>query len=207
MNMAISQMPGKRKYELKRRARSQEATRRRIVEATVALHREVGPAQTTVAEIARRAGVQRLTVYNHFPTDRELFGACSAHFVGEHPPPDPRPWMEISDPAARVRHALAELHAWFRAQEAMLANVERDMEALPALRTVVTSGRAPWQAAMREILSSGWGAGGAARRRLLAAIALACSFSAWQRLVRDEQVSDADAVKVLSGLVEASAGG
>ena len=48
-----------RKYELKARAEKQAATRRRIVEATSALHEEVAPARTTVAEIARRAGVQR----------------------------------------------------------------------------------------------------------------------------------------------------
>ncbi|MBA2357350.1 MAG: TetR family transcriptional regulator, partial [Actinobacteria bacterium] len=33
---------------------------------TAALHEEVGPARTTIAEIARRAGVQRLTVYKNF---------------------------------------------------------------------------------------------------------------------------------------------
>ena len=62
-----------RKYELKARAEKQADTRRRIVEATSELHEEVGPARTTVAEIARRAGVQRLTVYNNFPNETELF--------------------------------------------------------------------------------------------------------------------------------------
>ena len=57
----------KRKYELKARAESQQATRDRIAAAAASLHEEVGIAQTTVADIARRAGVQRLTVYNHFP--------------------------------------------------------------------------------------------------------------------------------------------
>ena len=41
-----------RKYELKARAEKQAETRRRIVEATLGLHQEVGPARTTVAEIA-----------------------------------------------------------------------------------------------------------------------------------------------------------
>ncbi|MBV8944057.1 MAG: helix-turn-helix transcriptional regulator, partial [Solirubrobacterales bacterium] len=65
----------KRRYQLKARAESQRQTRERIVRATMELHREVGPAQTTIAEIARRAGVQRLTVYNHFPEEAELFEA------------------------------------------------------------------------------------------------------------------------------------
>src|SRR3954471_24999663 len=113
-----------RKYELKERAQKQAETRQRIVEATVALHEEVGPARTTVAEIARRAGVQRLTVYNHFPEERELFGACSAHFIERTPPPGPGAWTEIAHPGARLRAALMYLHAWYRARAAMLGNVE-----------------------------------------------------------------------------------
>jgi hypothetical protein len=50
----------KRAYELKARAQRQARTRQRIVEATMELHKEVGPARTTVAEVARRAGVHRL---------------------------------------------------------------------------------------------------------------------------------------------------
>jgi AcrR family transcriptional regulator len=65
----------RRKYQLKARAERQQRTRQRIVEATVALHQEVGPARTTVAEIARRAGVQRLTVYNHFADLSDLLPA------------------------------------------------------------------------------------------------------------------------------------
>src|SRR5437762_6951159 len=106
-----------RKYELKARAEKQAATRRRIVEATSALHEEVGPAHTTVAEIARRAGVQRLTVYSHFPEDRELFAACSAHVVAANPPPEPAAWAAEANPMARLRRALREIHAWYAAGE------------------------------------------------------------------------------------------
>src|SRR4051794_34061775 len=123
----------KRAYELKKRAERQDETRRRITEATVALHQEVGPAKTTVAEIARRAGVQRLTVYNHFPEDIELLGACQAHWLSLHPPPDPAGLASIADGPARLRAALAGLYAWFRATETMTAHVERDASLVPAL--------------------------------------------------------------------------
>src|ERR1044072_2010296 len=119
----LCSMEGKRRYELKERAVRQAETRRRIVDAAVALHREVGPARTTVAEIARRAGVGRVTVYNHFPDDVALLGACSAPWVADTPPPDPGAWAEIENPARRVREALAELYAYYRANEAMLTNV------------------------------------------------------------------------------------
>jgi len=67
----------RRGYRLKERAQQQAETRRRIVEAVVALHEEVGPARTTVVEIADRAQVSRPTVYTHFPDERLLMTACS----------------------------------------------------------------------------------------------------------------------------------
>src|ERR671932_2214895 len=95
----------KRKYELKARAEAQEATRARIAAAAASLHEEVGPAKTTVADIARRAGVQRLTVYNHFPDLGALFPACTAHWMAEHPPPDLDPVFALADPVERLRGA------------------------------------------------------------------------------------------------------
>ena len=80
----------KRRYELKARAESQQATRARIAAAAAALHEEVGIAKTTVADIARRAGVQRLTVYNHFPDLNALLPACTAHWLDRAPAARPR---------------------------------------------------------------------------------------------------------------------
>jgi len=191
----------KRAYEQRERARRTAETRQRIVEATVALHEEVGPARTTVAEIARRAGVQRLTVYTHFPEDRDLFAACSRHFMAGHPPPDPTPWTEIADPSERLRRALRDLHTWFESGEAMFANVERDRTVLPALAEVRDRGRAPFDAAVRDILAAGLGRS----KRLRATIGLATSFGAWRQLVRTERLSPRDAVEVLAGAVEAAA--
>ena len=88
-------MGEKRKYELKKRAEQVGETRQRITEATVELHRTVGPAATQISEIARRAGVQRVTVYTHFPDEAALFAACSAHWRALHPAPDPAPWLAV----------------------------------------------------------------------------------------------------------------
>ena len=71
----------KRPYRLGERAKSQEQTRLRIVEATVALHEELGPRNTTITDIAKRAGVQRLTVYSHFADETAVFQACTAHWL------------------------------------------------------------------------------------------------------------------------------
>ena len=105
----------KRKYELKERAESQQRTRQRIAKAAAELHEQVGPAETTVAEIARRAGVSRLTVYKHFPDDAALYPACAAHHIAENPLPDFDAALAPEDPVERVRSLLTTVYAdWYR---------------------------------------------------------------------------------------------
>ena len=91
-----------RTYRLKKRAERQAQTRERIVRAAVDLHGEVGPAHTSIRAIADRAGVQRATVYDHFPDEPSLFEACTSHYFDRHPPPDPRPWREVSGRSGRL---------------------------------------------------------------------------------------------------------
>src|SRR5687767_15482811 len=99
-----------RKYELKARAQSQRETRDRIARTAAKLHEEKGVARTTVAEIARRAGVTRLTVYNHFADLSELIPACAGHYETLHPLPDFTEILELEDPSERTRSALAQLY-------------------------------------------------------------------------------------------------
>src|SRR5947209_12395482 len=123
----------KRKYQLKARAEGQTRTRERIVKATMELHEQVGPARTTIAEIARRADVQRLTVYNHFPEDSALFAACQADWIGLHPLPDLSGALSLPDPKHRVRACLRGFYGWYRETAAMAENVQRDRGSVPAL--------------------------------------------------------------------------
>jgi AcrR family transcriptional regulator len=177
-----------RKYELKQRAEQVEETRQRIVEATSALHLERGPAATSIAEIARRAGVQRRTVYNHFPDDSTLFEACSAHWGALHPPPDPAGWTDL-------RQGLQELYAWYRETERMTANVLRDAEVLPSLRAVMEPGFGAYMEAVRDVLAREVGRS----RRVHAAIRLVIDFHSWRALA---PLGDEEAVELSAGLVE-----
>ena len=67
-------MSDKRPYRMSTRARMQEETRQRIVDATMQLHEEVGPRATTISAIAERAGVQRLTGY--YGATRRMWAAA-----------------------------------------------------------------------------------------------------------------------------------
>ena len=120
-----------RKYQQKRRAEQQGETRQRIVEAMVALHREVGPARTTVSAIAERAGVERLTVYRHFPDETAMFEACTAHYATEVPGPRSAAWAGIEDPAERLRAALLAFYDYYGRAEEMLVHAVRDVPQAP----------------------------------------------------------------------------
>ena len=194
-----------RKYEKKRRAEQQAETRHRIVEAMVALHREVGPARTTISAIAERAGVERLTVYRHFADEAAMFQACSAHFATEVAPPDPADWADVADPAQRLRAALLAFYEYYRRGEDMLTRVHHDVPQSPALAAVM----APWDSfldAVRDGLVERWPAAGPARARLAAAVAHALRFETWRSLVRVEALGDAEAADLMVTLAQATSG-
>jgi AcrR family transcriptional regulator len=203
-DIVFSEMAKRRKYEMKKRAELQRETRRRIVEATVELHRTQGPANTTISEIAQRAGVNRLTVYNHFPDITELLRACSRHWTGQHPAPDPAPWAQIRDPEARLRTALTELYGFYARTEPMRANVLRDAETMPALAALLESTVVPYLEAVRDLLAEGWEVRKEGRRRLVATLKLAIDFHTWRSLERGSGLSREEAVETMLDVVRSS---
>src|SRR5687767_12344054 len=117
-----------RTYTLGRRAEKQAETRQRIVEAAVELHGSIGPAQTTFSMVAERAGIQRHTLYAHFPDERSLLMACSGLALERDPLPDPTPWRAIEDRGERLRVGIAALYGWYERNAELAACVLRDAE-------------------------------------------------------------------------------
>jgi AcrR family transcriptional regulator len=195
-------MGKKRKYELKKRAERLAETRRRITEATIELHRTVGPSATHINEVARRAGVQRMTVYNHFSDETSLLAACSAHWQALHPPPDLAAWLAVEDPGARLRLGLHQLYGWYRETEPMTANVLRDAQVLPALRAVTEGGLLRYLDEARKILTAPLSARGRRRQRVDAAARAAVDFHTWRALA---PLGDADAADLAARLIELAA--
>ncbi|HEV2122636.1 MAG TPA: helix-turn-helix domain-containing protein [Chloroflexota bacterium] len=189
-----------RKYDMKRRAKRQEETRRRIVEATVELHETVGMARTTISAIAEKAGVERLTVYRHFPDERALFSACSGHWTAANPPPDPASWTQIADPNERLRTALAEVYAYHRRTEPMMASVIRDAPVHPLTREMAEPYFQHWDR-MRYVLATGWGVEDECLALLLAALGHALDFQTWRSLVRQQGLNDEQAVELMVKMV------
>ena len=166
------------------------------MQAAVELHRTLGPARTQVSAIAERAGVERVTVYRHFPETRMLLRACAAHNLSLNPLPDPRAWLGVKDPVTRLRIGLTEAFAYYRRNDEMMANVLRDSHIMPVGKAFLE-----FQASTRETLSRGWRVRGASRARLLAFVALAVDFQTWRLLARQPGLDDAELVATLVELV------
>lgn len=197
---SVSRKP--RKLQLRARADRQLETRRRIVAAAVALHQELGPLATTITGIAGRAGVERLTVYRHFPDERSLLRACTEHYFGLHPAPNPERWREVRDPQERLSVALRELYAYWDQTAPMFSSVLRDHEVDPDR---AGAGVSSFMERARDALVDGWPARGGQRRLLRAAVGHAVHFYTWRSLFRDQGLSSAQAVRAMVAFVIASA--
>ena len=186
---------------MRRRAEGVNKTRERILEATVHLHGTIGLAGTTVAGIAEQAGVTRLTVYRHFPNVEDLFAACKEHWSAQQVQPDIAAWSSVHDPEARLRLGLTDLYRFYRGGEAMLTNVDRDRELLPAAVRQSIDGT---DAHLRDLLLQPFGARGVGRRRLVAIIGHAVKFATWRSLCVEQGLSDREAVDVMTAFALAA---
>jgi len=187
-----------RTYTLKRRAEQQAETRRRIVEAAVELHGSVGPALTTVSMVAERAGVQRHTLYAHFPDERSLQLACSGLALERDPLPDAAAWTPIEDRRERLRMALAAIYGWYDRNAELAACVLRDAEHHPLTREIAHMRFGPHFTAYNTVL----GAKLSPKQR--AVLALALSFFTWRTLVRDSGLKQGAAVRAMVQAIDSA---
>ena len=181
-----------RRYVQKERARRKEQTRERIVEAAVELHTSLGPARTTISGIAERAGVERHTVYAHFPDERTLYRACSAHWAAVHPLPDLEALTAIADPERRLRRALEAMYAWYASVELDLELLLRDSSVVPVVAEVLGETTNEFVHVADAVAH-----GRPRRKSVRAAIGHALEFETWRSLVRRQGMSQAQAVEAM----------
>jgi AcrR family transcriptional regulator len=180
-----------RTYTLKRRAAQQAETRRRIVHAAVDLHGSVGPALTTISMVAERAGVQRHTLYAHFPDERGLFLACSGLALERDPLPDAEPWRAIKDRRERLRTGLRAVYDGYERNAEMAACVLRDAEFHALTQEMIALRFGPPFAAYHALL----GAKLSAKQRAVLHVAL--GFFTWRALVRESGLQQGAAVDAM----------
>lgn len=185
-----------RTYTLRRRAERQAQTRQRIIEAAVDLHGSVGPARTSISMVARRAGVQRHTVYAHFPDERDLYLACSALTLERDPLPQAEPWRHIRDCDARLRAGRCAVYGWYGRNAALAACVLRDAGFHALTREVVEQRMGPPMRAYRRILGTGL------HSRQRAVLRLALSFFTWRTLVCEAGLPTGAAIGAMVGAID-----
>lgn len=200
MKMMSDQRTTGRPYRMRKRLEDVEETRRRIVEAAVELHGSVGPAHTTFSAVADRAGVQRSTVYRHFPDEEALFGACTSHWLAGHPWPSPDGWRAEPDPASRLERGLGDLYRYYDANERMISNSVRDIDVMP---TFVGELMRAQLGAIRAALLEAWPEH-ERDRRLTAAVSHALDFRTWQSLA-SHGMNPREASRLMAEMVAAVA--
>jgi AcrR family transcriptional regulator len=186
---------------MRKRADQMNQTRQRIVHAAVHLHGTLGPAATSVAGIARAAGVTRLTVYRHFPDEQSLYAACSAHWLSRQHLPNAATWAEIADPIERLQCGLADLYRFYRDGAAMLTRIYRDKDALPAMHRQGIEQR---DRHLRDVLIEPFETM-TDPRQVRAIVAHAASFWTWRSLCVEHGLSESEAVDAISALALAMA--
>jgi len=170
----------KRKYTLRRRAERQDQTRERIVDAAIALHEEIGPAATTISALAERAGVQRLTVYRHFPSETDVLAACSTKWFSQHPPPDVGT-IDGTDPRERTQAIFLALYRYYDETQGMWGSIYPDAGKVAGLDGPLKAFDSYLSTVTDEMLRC-WAARG--HRLLKATLDHAVQFSTWQSLSR-----------------------
>ncbi len=194
-----------RPYRKTERARQEAETRRRITEAAVELHRTLGPANTKITDVAELAGVSRMTVYNHFPTEVDLFMACSTHWATHNPFPDPARWATIDDPSERLVSALKELYEWYGLKEDMLGKVFRDTPILPPLAVVMDELWSTYVEELVRTLAHGWPVRGGKTEALQATLRLVVDFHTW-RVVTGSGLDHGRAAELVARMVIGAVG-
>lgn len=127
-----------RPYRMAERAATAERTRDRLVEATMALHRERGIAATTTRDIAGRAGVGVGTIHHHFPTYEEAIRACGARTATLARLPTSDIFQGTVSLRARVAALVRELFAYYE-RIPTLARARCDQDRLPVLAESVSA--------------------------------------------------------------------
>jgi AcrR family transcriptional regulator len=186
------------------RARNMRRTRQRIVEAAMKLHTTVGPARTSVSAIAERAGVQRHTVYAHFPDEASIFRACTGHWLSLNPLPDHERWASVEPFEARVETAIDEVSAYWERTAADLTPVFADAGKVAAMDEAV----AFWEGLTDAWVASAVGGHhlrGRRRTRLQAALRHAFAMDTWRTLTAPGGMTRPEAVRLMAGFVREAA--
>jgi AcrR family transcriptional regulator len=184
-----------------RRASAVAQTRRRIIDATRALHTEQGIGATSWDDIAARAGVGVGTVYRHFPSLDELIPACGDISMEVVALPDPQGVPSLFDRvdgrAERIELLVREAFAIYERGAPELRAIRNEPEVHPSVAEAGEQLEATLSALVDAALEPS-GLTPADRAVVRAMVDL----GTWQAL-RDQGLGPAEAVDAVSQMLAA----
>jgi AcrR family transcriptional regulator len=187
-----------RKYTMDKRRAAVEATRRRILEATLALHAEKGIFGTSWQDIAQRADVSVGTVYKHFPSLDELVPACGELMYAITRPPSLEDASQIFAEANSLEERLERLvFELFGFYERGAPYIETDFQErrLPAVAEWEAYMRATIAGLVREALVSA-----EPDERLVQAVSALLDFSTFKSFL-DREIQKDQAAKTMNEIL------
>jgi AcrR family transcriptional regulator len=174
----------KRTYRMRARAEAAAETGRRILEATIELHRERFFDQVSLEDIAERAGVTVRTVIRRFGNKERLIEAAAEE--GTRQITVQRRQAPVGDVEGAVSNLVDHYEEWGDTALRLLAQEER----VAAFRSLTDAGRAfhyEWvERTFAPLLAKRTGE---ERRRLLAELIAVCDVYFWKLLRRDMGLS------------------
>jgi AcrR family transcriptional regulator len=112
-----------RPYRSQRRQQSTARTRARIVDAVRELLVEGSFPEATVEDVARRAGVSRATVYQHFGSRLDLINALCDSLAANPELLELRKAIELDDPAAALEEFVSRTARFWASEERLHRNL------------------------------------------------------------------------------------
>lgn len=183
---------------MQRRAALQHETRRRIVEATFALHAERGVLGTKPADIAARADVALTTYYKHFPSMDDLVRACGERGREQTPPPDPATVVGLpGGPPVRIQAMVRALFDYYEVREPWLYTGRTEERFFPPIQHGMAHLRTVRDAFVRAALAQ------APRGREATGVATALvDFWAWRTLRREVGLTQKEVIRKVADTIQ-----
>lgn len=144
-------MTASRSYRARSRPTRSERTRERITAAVRELLAEGSFHASTVEEVAKRAGVSRATLYQHFRSRIELVDAICDTFDANPALIELRATVELPDAEAALRKTIALAVRFWATEDPVLRELYGVVAIDPAARELVDRQRADRQGEMRRL--------------------------------------------------------
>jgi AcrR family transcriptional regulator len=140
-----------RAYRTRRRANRSEQTHERITSAVRNLLAEGTFHESTVAEVAERAGISRATLYQHFRSRVDLVDAICDTFAVNPALIEVRESVELADPEAALAETIAHSVGFWSSEDSILSQLYGVTAIDPAARDLVERQREDRRGEMKRL--------------------------------------------------------